>query len=572
MRHLVRAVVVMLGASAVPSAGFAVRALSSRAPTGLTQRTPLFSGIGTFSRKVSTQSPIAQRYFDQGLAFLYGFNRSEAIRSFRIATEADPDCAMAYWGIAAACGPDINTHNTSQSELTAGAEAVAKARATLDKAGPVERVLIEATAMQFEEPERADRQPFEKAYADRMQILAHKYPEDPDIAALTAEAIMVKLRGDSSDSKPDSSDEPLPSRRADILVALKNALTICPTHPLGLHLWVHVFDAAPNPQVAANAADRLRDLAPAIGHLMHMPSHIDVRLGRWQDAVIANENAIAADHAFLRAESRPGVVLRYMSHSHHMLAFAAMMQGQRKKAALAIEEMLGRLPEWRFDGDEPEEADVFAGMAYEVRLRFGEWDAVLAEPEPGEIFPFARTMWHFARGVSYAAKDQVTEAEHEQTGFNMARRLVPEKLRFRSFRATLILDIADKMLEGECLYRKGKVAEGLLALREAARREDDVGYLEPPLWMQPVRHALGAALMDARHFAEAESVYREDLDRHPENGWSLFGLFRSLQMQGKSLEAASVRSRFERAWQYSDISVTSSCCCLPGKGAKDTPR
>jgi tetratricopeptide (TPR) repeat protein len=424
--------------------------------------------------------------------------------------------------------------------------------------------MIEAMAKRYANPDVADRWPFEEAYSNAMSALAKDRPDDPDIVTLAAESLMV-LRAKAfrdTESKRHAPDY------GHVLKALAIVLRGCPNHPLALHLWVHALDASPFPEKAAGAADSLRTLAPAIGHLVHMASHIDVRLGRWHRAVLTNEKAIAADHAYRRMEPGPGSHLPSMLHSQHMLAYAAMMEGQSKKAALSVEQLLSRIPEPQFDR-RPQDVDVFVAMPYEVHMRFGQWDAMIAEPRPAERFPFAKAMWHFARGVAFAAKHEVTAAKGEQKAFIAAREDVPKDLRFRTLRVAPLLDIAERLLAGEILYRERNVDQAVEALRQGVKREDELDYVEPPLWVVPVRHALGAALMDSGRCTEAEVVYREDLVQHPENGWALYGLARSLQKQGKHAETALVRSRFETAWQHADFKLSSSCCCLPEGRAAD---
>jgi tetratricopeptide (TPR) repeat protein len=245
-----------------------------------------------------------------------------------------------------------------------------------------------------------------------------------------------------------------------------------------------------------------------------------------------------------------------------MLGYAAMMQGQRQKATRAFVDMLSDIPD-AFVRTNGSTIDGLFAMPYELHLRFGEWDEMLAEPQPSERFPITKSLWHLARAVAFAAKDNVTQAKAEQKDFWRARTMVPGDADFRTVRAADLLEIADKMLKGEILYRQNKIDEALTNLRQAVQLEDNLVYAEPPNWIIPVRHALGATLMDAGRYGEAETVYREDLARHPENGWSLFGLAQSLRMRGKKCEATAVAARFERVWQYADFELRSSCCCLP---------
>jgi tetratricopeptide (TPR) repeat protein len=298
--------------------------------------------------------------------------------------------------------------------------------------------------------------------------------------------------------------------------------------------------------------------------MVHMPSHIDVRLGQWQQAIAANEKATAAETAYRDRSPQQDFYRIYMAHNHHMLAFAAMMQGESARSTRVIRQMLAEIPDkWR-KANAPFVDGMFS-MPYELHLRFGRWDEMLAEPEPGEHFPITGTMRHFARGVAYAAKKDVHEARAEQQVFRAAKDALPEEAMFVQNPAAAVFAVADKVLEGEILYREGKVDEAIAELREGVQLEEALRYIEPPDWIQPVRHVLGASLMDARRFAEAEEVYRADLEVHPHNGWALFGLAESLRLQQKEDEAADVQARFAKAWEHADVKLTSSCYCLPGK-------
>jgi tetratricopeptide (TPR) repeat protein len=350
----------------------------------------------------------------------------------------------------------------------------------------------------------------------------------------------------------------------DVLRTLDAVLAKCPQHPLALHLLIHAVEASDHPERADAAADRLRDLQPGLGHLVHMPSHIDVRRGRWQQAVIANQKAIAADKAYRQTVPNQGFYRLYMAHNHHMLAYASLTQGQSKQATEAIQDLLAGIPE-EFIKHSAAMMDPFFALPYEVQMRFGRWDAILAEPKPKDCFPIATALWRFARGVALAAKNNLDEARAEQSAFLAAVKAVPKEAVFDKNKAHDVLGIAGRMLAGEILYREGKIEQAVAALREAVGREDKLRYIEPPDWIQPVRHALGAALLDAGRFADAESVYREDLARYPENGWSLYGLARTLRMQGRSEEAAAASARFDKAWQYADVKLSSSCFCLRAK-------
>jgi tetratricopeptide (TPR) repeat protein len=518
---------------------------------------PLFDGLGGLSRKVTTASPEAQRYFDQGLAFVYAFNHDEAIRSFRHAGELDPKCAMAFWGVAYANGPHINNPVVPEDRAKAAWEALEQAKALAAGASPVERALVEALASRYALPQPADRKPLDQAYADAMRGVFRAYPKDADVGALFAESLADLRPWDlwTADGSPQPGTE-------ELVATLQAVLALDPRHPLANHLMIHAVEASPHPEKADAAADALRDLQPGLGHLVHMPSHIDVRRGRWQPAIDANAKAMAADRRYTSRSPEQGFYRLYMAHNHHMLTYAAMMTGQSALALRTIREMVADIPLDFFRANPW--ADGFMAMPLEVLMRFGRWDEVLAEPDFPEFVPISRALQHYARAVAFAAKDDVPSALREQAAFLAARAVVSKEATFGNNPGSDVLDVAESFMRGEILFRSGKAEEGLLALREAAAREDRLRYDEPPDWIMPVRHALGAALLQAGRFAEAEAVFREDLARLPENGWGLYGLSRALALQKKAAEAAAAERRFDAVWSRADLQIKSACLCLPG--------
>jgi tetratricopeptide (TPR) repeat protein len=513
---------------------------------------PFFEGLGSYHRKVTTSSPLAQRYFDQGLAFFYGFNFDESRRSFQAAAAADPRCAMAYWGIAMAQS-EPGDAKTADSRADDALQAAAQAREQADAATPVERSLIEALGRRYAGPMPA------KAYADAMRGLWREFPHDPDVGALTAHALMRTHSGAewTLDGQPRGG-------ALEAIAILEVVLAQFPKHPFALHLMVHLLEASPHPERANAAADSLRDLAPGLGHLLHMPSHIDIRCGRWDAAVAATQKGREADQAYLRIVPRPDSYREFISHNNHLLAYAAAMAGRSRLASEAIEQLLADLPADYIDKNGGL-VDFYFGLRYELHVRFGQWEAMLAEAAPPTRLPIAHALLCFGRGTALAALGRIAEAEDEQRRFRQALLLIGPEAMCRKNTADDVLAVGDGVLAGEILYRKGNVDQAIARLTEAVSREDRLDYSEPPEWIQPARHALGAVLMDAGRYAPAESVYGEDLKRHPENGWSLYGLSRSLLKQGKKAEAAAVAARFEKAWQHADITLTASCLCLPEK-------
>jgi len=518
---------------------------------------PFFDGLGEHRRNVTTDSAEAQKYFDQGLAFLYAFNHDEAIRSFAEAGRLDPQCAMAWWGVSVANGPHINNPLMPEARSKAAWDSLMKAQAAVG-ASPIEKELIDALSKRYAETPPEDRKPLDEAYAAAMREVWKRHPEDADIGALFAESMMDLRPWDlwTAVGAPQPGTE-------EVVSTLEAALTQMPNHPLALHLYIHATEASPQPHKAVAPADRLRHLQPGLGHMVHMASHIDVRTGRWKEAIAANARAIEADRIYRTRSPKQQFYRIYMAHNRHMLAFAAMMRGQSALAIATINEMVQEMPEdWAKEN--PLLADNFAPMPIEVLIRFGKWDEVLAVPEPGEHLPLARAMRHCARGIALAAKGDVEGARESQRRFEEARGKVPKESFIGNNPGADLLGVAEAMLEGEILVRAGKTEAGLAQLREAVTREDKLRYSEPPDWIHPVRHALGATLLTDGQYAEAEKVYREDLARLPGNGWSLLGLSRSLELQRKP-EHERVRKQFEEAWGDSDIRIRSSCLCQPGR-------
>jgi len=518
---------------------------------------PLFDGLGGFSRKVTTGSPEAQRYFDQGLAFMYAFNHDEAIRAFRRAGELDPKCAMAFWGVAVANGPHINNPVVPEDRAKSAWKALGEAQHLAPGASPVEQSLILALAARYADPQPEDRKPLEQAYADAMREVWKAYPKDADVGALFAESLADLRPWDLW--LPDGRPQP---GTLELVATLESVLALDPRHPLGNHLMIHAVEASPHPETADRAADTLRERQPALGHMVHMPSHIDVRRGRWQEAITANAKAMEADRRYTARSPEQGFYRLYMAHNHHMLTYAAMMTGQSSLALRTIREMIADIPLEFFRANPF--ADGFMAMPLEVMMRFGRWDEVLSEPAFPEYVPISGALRRYARAVAYAAKDDVPAALAEQSAFLEARARVPKEAFFGNNTASDVLDVAESFMRGEILFRSGKIDEGLVSLREAAAREDKLRYDEPPDWIQPVRHALGAALLQAGRFAEAEAVFREDLAKLPGNGWGLYGLSRSLQLQKKTAEAEAAERQFDAVWKQADVKIKSACLCLPG--------
>jgi tetratricopeptide (TPR) repeat protein len=520
---------------------------------------PLFEGLGSHTRKITTRSTLAQRYFNQGLTLAYAFNHDEAIRSFTQATRHDPDCAMAWWGIALCHGPHINNAAMTPEASAAAWAALEKAMACAPAASDREQALITALSRRYANPTPDDRIPLDRAYADAMRRVRNAYPDDADIGCLFAESMMDLRPWDlwTSDGQPQPGT-------ADTLAALERVLAIDPQHPGANHLYIHAVEASPDPTRGVRSAHRLRTLVPASGHLVHMPAHIDVRVGEWEQASECNRRAIVADANYRRVVPNQGFYRLYMAHNHHFLAFACMMQGRSEEALSAARDMMAGIPPEAIQ-NQGAMLDPYTAIVTEVQMRFGQWDAILKEPQPPEQLPITRAMWRFARAVAYASKHDLDAARSEQQAFRDAVAAVPADAMMAINKADAVLSIADNMLEGEIAYAEGRVDAAVAKLREAVAIEDTLRYMEPPDWIQPVRHPLGAMLLEAGRYEEAEAVYRADLVRWPENGWSLYGLAKSLRAQGKATEAEQVDRRFRKTWARADTTIGASCLCVQPK-------
>jgi len=526
----------------------------------LAAKEPLYEGLGSYSRKITTDSPEAQRYFDQGLAFLHGFNHRAAIRAFQQAAEIDPRCAMAHWGLALACGPHINLTVVPPPAAELAWKELNLARKNADYASPVERTLIDALGKRYANPQPADRSGLDRAYANAMRDVWRSFPNDPDVGALFAEAMMDLRPWDqwTAQGKPQPGTD-------EILATLDAVLKLNPNHPLANHLYIHAVEASPNPQRAIAAADRLRNLQPGLAHNVHMPSHIDIRTGQWLKAVDTNAKAVEADQRYRKIFGQPkGFLNAYIAHNRHMLAYAAMMTGQRDLAMKHIRAMVAEMPA-DFLKENVLQAEGNVAMPLEVMVRFGLWNDILTEPEKyTEKMWFTRAFHHAARAIASAAKSSTTNARNEQRIFLELTRLVPKETSLGNNSCEAILGVVTPMVEGEILVAEGQVDRGIEELRAAIQQEDALKYDEPPGWLIPVRHSLGAVLMKQQRFAEAEQVYREDLARLPDNGWSLFGLAETLRRQSKNAdEASETQAKFEKVWAKADLKITTSCLCQP---------
>ena len=521
-----------------------------------------FAGLDGYGRAITTASKEAQAWFDQGIALYFGFNHAEAILSFEAAAAADPECAMAHFGIALAAGPHINNPAMDEAASKLAYESVQKAQSLLNDESAVERALIAALATRYAWPAPEDRQALDTAYAEAMQKVWASFPEDADVGAWAAESRMDLRPWDLW--TPDGQPHP---GTLDIVSQLEQVLALDPRHPGACHFYIHTMEASPTPEKAMAAANLLRDRLPAAGHLVHMPAHIDIRTGNYAGAVTSNQHAIRADLDYAELRGRaPGFYTIYRAHNYHFLAFAAMFEGRRDLALQAAHDLLEQIPIEAVlalaDG-----LDAFMAVPIHVYVRFGLWDRVLAFEEPRAELLASRAFWRYGRTVALASLGRVEEATSEFAALQTAIAQVPESRTMGNNSVLTIMEIGRRMAEGELLYRKGEVQRAFELLREAVALDVALKYDEPWGWMQPVAHALGALLLEQGELAEAEAVYRADLVLHPGNGWALHGLSEALKRQGKQDESKTCSDQFQKAWSRADIKIKGSCYCRRGSGA-----
>ncbi len=507
----------------------------------------LMSGLGEHHHSVSTKNPEAQRFFDQGLIFIFAFNHDEAVRSFKRAAELDPQLAMAYWGIALALGPNINLQVDPEGEKAAY-EGVQKALALSANAPEQERAYIEALAKRYSIDPKADLKKLAVDYKNVMGELVKRYPDDLDAATLYAESMMDLRPWQlwNKDGTPAEGTE-------EIVAVLESVLKRNPNHIGANHYYIHTVEASQHPERALPSAERLKTLAPAAGHLVHMPAHIYMRTGDYKSAAQRNKVAAEVDQAYIKSSGVQGVYpLMYYSHNLHFLAVAYAMEGRfsdAKKAADQLEAHVGShvkgMPMLEF----------FMPTSTLILVRFQRWDDILKSPKPDPNMTVTNAMWHFARGMAYAATGKVKGAESERKLFIAAEKTVPAGATWDLNSASSVLKIAELVLDARIALAKGDNKSAIELLKKAVEAEDALNYAEPAGWYIPARETLGSVLMLNGNYVEAEKVFRVDLDKNPRSGRSLFGLLKSLKAQGKNYDAQLVQKEFEVAWKNADIQL-----------------
>ena len=539
--------------------------------------------LGPYCRKVTTSSDGAQLWFDRGLNWLFGFNHGEAVKCFKKAIEHDEGCAMAYWGISYASGPNYNLPwhlydpKGKQRALEAAYDAMQSALAHIDKVSPVEQELIRALEYRYQSREALDdMSPWDKDYTNAMRKLHQTYPYDLEIRSAFVEAIMDETPWKMWDLTTGQPAED--AGTVEAMQVLEDAFNDIPAswdHPGLLHLYVHLMEMSPFPQKALRAGDRLRQIMPDSGHLIHMPTHIDVLCGHYHDVLVYNQKALGPDRRFLAYSDDPGIYLVYIIHNFHFAIYGAMFLGQFSPAIAAAEELIATIPEAALQVESPPMADFLEGyltMKQHVLIRFGKWEQIIEQelPEDKELYCSNVAMIHYAKSVAHSALGNVKEAEAGKENFLAVKQLVPESRRVHNNKMEDLLNVAEEMLNGELEYRKGNYEAAYDHLRKSVELDDALPYDEPWGWMQPARHALGALLLEQGHVEEAEAVYRSDLGidgklsracQHPENVWSLHGLYECLTRRGEKVESALIKPRLDLAVARAEVPIKASCFC-----------
>ncbi|MEJ2015085.1 MAG: tetratricopeptide repeat protein [Limibacillus sp.] len=541
--------------------------------------------LGRYSRGITTSSPEAQLWFDRGLNWTFAYNHEEAVNCFKKALEHDPDCAIAHWGVAYAIGPNYNMPwelfdpEGKAEALAAAYDAARRACELAAPASPAEQALIAALPARY--PERTpieDQSSWNDDFTDAMRLAYEAHPDDLEIATVFVEAIMNRTPWQMWDLKTGGVAEGAGTEEARHV--LERAMAELPgamEHPGILHLYVHLMEMSPFPELALKAGDKLRTLVPDAGHLIHMPTHIDILCGHYHDVLVSNQDAIVADRKFLERDGYMNLYSSYRTHNYHFAIYGAMFLGQLEPALAAAEELIETTPEELIRLASPPMADFIEGyipMKQHVLIRFGKWREITQQalPEDPELYCVTTAMIHYAKGVAHAALGEVPEAEQEKALFLAAQKRVPESRLLHNNTCQDLLKIAEAMLDGEIEYRKGNFDAAFAHLRRSVELDDALPYDEPWGWIQPTRHALGALLFEQGRVEEAEAVYREDLGLggklsratvHPDNVWSLRGLHQCLEARGDtaSMEARLIKQRLDLAAARADVPVKASCFC-----------
>ncbi|WP_086477229.1 tetratricopeptide repeat protein [Arenibacter amylolyticus] len=514
------------------------------------QISPLFENMGNHHFKISTKNERAQSFFDQGLKLAYAFNHAEAHRSFMEASRLDPQSAITYWGQAYVLGPNINDPLPDDERKTKAYEALMKAKKLAADASPKEQALITALTHRYSEDLSADIVQLNEAYMGAMAAVAAKFPEDADLQTLYAEAVMNTTPWNYWDKEGNPAKNTPKGK-----TALERALAINPNHPGAHHYYIHMVEL-PYPDIAVTSADKLGSLIPAAGHLVHMPSHIYIRVGRYKDAVESNKAAILADEDYISQCYAQGMYpLGYYPHNLHFLWSASSLLGDSHTAIEAAKKTAEKVPIGELE-NLPFLQD-FAATPLLAYSRFGKWNEILTTPYPGDQYLHLKLIWHYARGIAFIRKNNLIEAREELD----ALKAMQENPALESVIANYtnpssnIVKVAYQVVAGELAAAEGDLEKAVEHLNKAVSFEDQLIYSEPAAWHIPVRQTLGAVLLKAGKYGEAEMRFKEDLEVLRQNGWSLMGLHQSLEAQNKTKEAQEIKEEFDTAWKYADLAI-----------------
>jgi tetratricopeptide (TPR) repeat protein len=520
--------------------------LAEADPADKTAAPPLFENLGSLHHPITTTSEQAQHYFDQGLRLVYAFNHEEAIRSFEAAAQEDPQAAMPYWGIALALGPNINSAMEKKDEHRA-IEMVQKARRLADRATPGEQAYIDALVARYVGRKGTKRRGLDEVYAKAMRVVEQRFPEDADAATLFAEALMDLRPWDLW--KPDGGPQP---GTDEIVTTLESVLAQNPDHPGACHYYLHAVEASSQPERALPCAERLPGLMPGAGHLVHMPAHIYMRLGKYHEAVERNQQAVDIDQQYLASRNQTGEYADgYYTHNLHFLWASLAMEGRNVEAMKAARDLTATITVEEARKDRSKE--LYLPTPIFSMIRFGRWDELLRELPPAKGLRLMEGMWRLGRGLALVATGRLPGAEGEHIALAGLTKQIRRDRTTEEKTERALLKIAERVLAGELAARRQRYDDAIRLFEEAIKMEEALPFSEPPLWPLSVRHHLGAVLLLADRPSEAEAVYRADLLSHPDNGWALTGLIQSLRAQQKDDQVAEAEDRFKKAWAHADF-------------------
>ena len=520
------------------------------------KKAPLFEGLEGIDFKITTASTEVQQYFNQGMMLAYGFNHAEAARSFYEAARLDSTCAMAYWGFAYVLGPNYNG-GMEEDNYQRAYDAAVKAQSLAKSCTPVEIALVNALTARYEAQPPADRSHLDKAYATAMKKVYERYASNPDVGALYAESLMNLHPWDLYDKETKKPKEWTPQ----LMAVLEHLMKISPKHPGAHHFYMHALEASATPEKALATARLMDTLVRGSGHLVHMPSHIYINTGDYHLGTISNLRAVEVDSVYTTACHAQGVYpLAYYPHNYHFLAATATLEGNSQIAWIAAQKMQEHTPVEIMEEAGWGTLQHYYIIPYYVAAKFGMWDTILSFATPAKRLVYPKAIWHYARGMAYLGKNDLAAAEKESAALNkLAADTTLKQLTIWNINTTAdLVDIARKVLSAGIAAKQKHFGNCIDLLKEAVAIEDNLNYNEPPDWFFSVRHHLGAALIKAGKYKEAETIYRKDLQTWKKNGWALIGLHNCLLLQKKTIDAQTVKSAFDEAWQYADVKIESS--------------